>query len=146
MSWETEGEGPKWLPVLNNAEARYKIPTDLLARVAYQESRFRSDIISGAIVSPAGAVGIMQLMPQFFPSAGINPATDIDSAGCMLANLHVRFGDWQIALAAYNWGGGDVHHAAMMDAGKYELKDMPQETQNYVTQIVADVPIQGVLV
>jgi soluble lytic murein transglycosylase-like protein len=70
MSWQTEGEGQTWMPVLNAIEDKYAIPTNLLARIAYQESHFRRNIIDGTTKLTAGAVVIMQLLPQFFPSAG----------------------------------------------------------------------------
>jgi soluble lytic murein transglycosylase-like protein len=144
--WKTEGEGPTWIVTLNDTEDKYGIPRDLLARVAYQESHFRQDIISGQTLSSVGAIGIMQLLPQYFPGAGLSPAADIDTAGKLLSELYARFNDWQVALAAYNWGGGNVHHEYAMDADKYVLIDMPVQTQNYVKQIVADVPISGALV
>jgi soluble lytic murein transglycosylase-like protein len=142
MSWLTQGAAATWLPVLNETEIKYGIPTNLLARVAYQECRFRPDIISGATKSPVGAVGIMQLMPQFFAGAGGDPRHDIDTAGSYLANLHARFGDWQLALAAYNWGPGHVNQCVRDDQG---IDQMPTETQNYVTEICADVPVPGSL-
>jgi soluble lytic murein transglycosylase-like protein len=129
-----------------SAEVAHGIPTDLLARVAYQESHFRPDIISGATKSSAGAVGIMQLIPRFFPTAGADPTADIGTAAVFIAGLFTRFRDWQVALAAYNWGAGDVHHQWAMDADIFILADMPVETQNYVKQIVADVPVTGALV
>lgn len=144
MSW-LDAAGP-WLVTLNSTEDRYAIPQNLLARIAYQESHFRPDIISGAVVSPAGAVGIMQLLPQYFPGAGQSPQADIDTAGKFLSELDDRFHDWTVAVAAYNWGGGNVHHEYAMDANKYVLADMPTETQNYVRDVFADVPVTGVLV
>lgn len=90
------------MPVLNATEVKYGIPTDLLARLAYEESRFRADIISGAVKSFAGAVGIIQLLPEYFYGAGIDPARDIDIAGKYLSKLDSQFHDWQVALAAYN--------------------------------------------
>src|SRR5271167_4222346 len=66
VGWKNAGDGPIWIPDLNAAEGMYNIPTDLLARIAYQESHFRNDIITGATASPAGALGLMQLMPQYF--------------------------------------------------------------------------------
>lgn len=146
MTWQSENDGPEWMPTLNATEVKYGIPHDLLGRIAYQESHFRPDIISGATRSAAGAVGIMQLLPQYFPGAGDNPANDIERAGQFLGSLYRRFGDWQVAVAAYNWGGGNVHHEFTVDADTYVLADMPKETRNYVTQIAADVPIPGVLV
>jgi soluble lytic murein transglycosylase-like protein len=145
MSWQDENEGPTYVPLLNEAEARYGIPSMLLARVAYQESHFRRDVIDGSTKSTAGAVGIMQLLPQYFPGAGVDPAADITTAAVFLAHLHILFGDWQVALASYNWGSGNVHHDEAMNAGDCEFKDMPLETRNYVTQICHDVWVSGSL-
>ncbi len=141
-NWKEEGDGPLWLPTLNATEDKYAIPTDLLARVAYQESRFRRDIIDGTTQSPAGAVGIMQLLPRYFPGAGESPASDIDTAGKYLSELYTQFRDWQKALAAYNWGPGNVRRCLASGNG---LAAMPTETQNYVTQICTDVPTHGAL-
>lgn len=133
-----------WLPTLAKAEIRHGIPTDLLARIAFQESSFRAGVISGAIKSKPGAVGIMQLMPQFFPGAGVDPVKDIDAAATFLVGLYRRFRDWQEAVAAYNWGAGNEHHA-YVEHGAYRLCDMPTETQNYVRKVFADVPLAGAL-
>ena len=146
MSWQAENEGPEWMPLLNAAEVKYGIPTNLLARIAYQESHFRNDIITGITVSPAGAVGLMQLMPRFFPGAGQSAPNDINTAGALLASLYRTFHDWQIAVAAYNWGQGDVEHEYVKDHAKYVLADMPKETQDYVTDVCGDVGIPGALI
>jgi membrane-bound lytic murein transglycosylase D len=87
----------------------------------------------------------MQLNPVYYPNAGKSVTDDIESAASLLAALNARFGDWQVAVAAYNWGGGNVHHAYAMDADEYELKDMPPETQQYVIHVYADVPGPGAL-
>lgn len=149
-SWKVGGEG--WLSALAAAEASHGLPVDLLARMAFQECSWRQGVIDGTIVSPAGALGILQLMPRFFttvrvpvPFASTDTLLQIAEAVTLLAALHRTFNDWQVALAAYNWGQGDVEHAYAMDADQYELKDMPTETRNYVTQICADVPVTGVL-
>jgi hypothetical protein len=111
MNWKLQNEGPKWVPVLNAAEDKYALPRDLLARQAFEESSYLSEIIDCTVVSTVGARGIMQLMPQFFPNAGKNPAIDIDTAASYMEHLLTRFGrDAQVALAAYNWGEGNVHH------------------------------------
>jgi membrane-bound lytic murein transglycosylase D len=83
-------------------------------------------------------------MPKYFPYAGLSWAADAASAGDLLAALYKRFGDWQLAIAAYNWGQGNVHHEMASD-GVPQLADMPTETQRYVTQIVGDVPVPGIL-
>ena len=122
------------MALLADAENRYGIPRDLLARQAYEESRFRPDIIDGTTVSSAGALGIMQIVPRFHPNATpLDPASAIDYAGKFLSQLHAQFGSWPLALAAYNAGPGNVQ--------KYGNAIPPfPETQNYVSQIVADVP------
>jgi len=87
----------------------------------------------------------MQLLPKYFPNAGKSVVLDISNAAQLLANLHERFKDWQLAVAAYNWGQGNVHHEIVTD-GTPKLADMPKETQNYVRAVFEDVPIAGVLV
>ncbi len=59
-----------------------------------------------------------------------------------LQSLHRRLGDWQLALAAYNWGPGSVHRAQERNraAGKpvnYESLQMPDETRNYLPKLQA---------
>jgi soluble lytic murein transglycosylase-like protein len=139
-AWMTAGEGPTYHPTFAVVESNNGIPTNLLYRIGYQESHFRSDIIDGSTVSPAGAVGIMQLMPQFFPGAGQDPQADIATAGAYLAKLYGEFNDWQLATAAYNDGPGNINSYL---AGS---KTLPLETQNYVADVFADVPVQGSLI
>jgi peptidoglycan DL-endopeptidase CwlO len=128
----------EWLAPLNAAEKLNGIPHNLLARQCYKESGFNPDAKSSA-----GAVGIMQLEPAFFPHAGQNPVNDIATAAAYLRELHDRFQDWQLSLAAYDWGPGDVHRWL---TDNQPFSAMPIETQNYVKQIVADVPVPGMLV
>lgn len=116
------------------AEQRYGIPQTMLARLLYQECRWRDDIISGRLRSPVGAIGIAQFMPATARELGIDPLnTDqaIDGAGRYLAGLFRKFGNWSQALAAYNWGQGNVARKGLAAA--------PLETRNYYTQILADV-------
>jgi len=59
-----------------------------------------------------------------------------------LTQLHKMFGDWHLALAAYNWGEGNVQRAqrANRRAGKpagYESLHMPNETRDYVPKLQA---------
>lgn len=135
----------KWLGPINAAEIIHGIPRNLLVAIAYQESHFRDSIISGAIKSSAGAVGIMQLLPRYFPGAGKNPLSDIATAATFLAGLYKTFKDWQVSVAAYNWGEGDIEHSYAKNADHYYLAQMPAETQNYVRDIFAEVPLPGIL-
>lgn len=139
VAWKNVGEGPTWVPVLNQVESQYGLPADLLARVAYQESSFREGVIRGTTASSAGALGIMQLEPAYFSSVrSAVPFTDsdvnaqINQAAQNLKSLYNEFGDWSLALAAYNAGAGNVK--------KYGGIPPFTETENYVADIIADVP------
>ena len=145
-NWMSAEDASKWIPVANDIEQKYGIPENLLARLLYQESHYRADIISGVTKSSAGAVGIAQLLPRFFPGAGADPAQDIDTAGNYLSHLFNRFHDWQIALAAYNWGPGNVMKALVANPPTMLIAALPQETRNYVTQICSDVPESGSII
>jgi soluble lytic murein transglycosylase-like protein len=137
--WKNTNNGPTWVPVLNATEQQLGIPTDLLARLAYAESRFRTDIIRGTTPSPVGALGIMQFMPTTSPTVNkpipysdADVTAQIQAGGAYLVQQFERFGSWELALAAYNAGPGNVE--------KYGGIPPFPETQNYVAQIIADVP------
>ncbi len=149
-TWKVGGE--QWLPLLESAETQHGIPTDLLARCAFQECSWIPAQIDGTQPSSAGALGILQLMPQFFASVRVpvpftvaDTAAQIQEGAQLLAALYARFADWQVAVAAYNWGSGNVHHEWAMDADEYVLADMPPQTQNYVHKVFADVSLPGAL-
>lgn len=135
---------PAGLPYRANlalAEQRYGLPTGLLGRVAWQESRFRPDIIRGETVSSAGAVGLMQIVPRWHPEVDpTDPIASIDYAAQYLRRLYDRFGDWQQALAAYNWGPTNLA-MALKSEGRQWRQALPRETQNYITDISRDVPV-----
>jgi soluble lytic murein transglycosylase-like protein len=144
QGWASVNQGPVWVPVLNIAEGTYGIPPNLLARVAYEESRFRDDVISGATASPAGAMGLMQLEPAYFQSVKVpTPYTAADvnnqiaEAAAYLAGLYKHFNDWGYALMAYNDGQTNIDNYI---AGTHPL---PTETINYVADILTDVPLAG---
>jgi soluble lytic murein transglycosylase-like protein len=137
MNWKKGGED--YLPRLNAAEVRFGIPTDLLARVAFQESSWRRDTIFGP-PNPENCVGIMQLNLRYFPSAGKDWQADIVMAAQYLSELHARFMDWTLAVASYDWGPTNVSE---FEEGK--IAALPVETANYVTKVFTDVPVLGAL-
>lgn len=150
-AWKFAGAGQRYLPVLNDAEDALMLPRDLLARMAFEESSFRPAVISGLIPSSVGALGILQLLPKFYksvqrpvPFTYTDIVAQIAESARSLAGHFKRFGDWQEAVAAYNWGEGNEHHS-FVEHGAYVLADMPTQTQNYVKQVFADVPIRGAL-
>ena len=85
------------------ASARHGLDRELVAAVAWRESGFNP-----AAVSPKGARGVMQLMPQTARALGVDPAdtiANIDAGADYLSRMLRRFeGDRAKALAAYNAG------------------------------------------
>lgn len=106
--WNLFSGGAKYAPALNAAEKKYGIPNNLLYRVARDESGFDPDVISGAKRGSLGETGIMQLRPELFRGAGVNVQRDIDTAAQELVRLYKHFGSWELALAAYNDGEGNI--------------------------------------
>lgn len=124
---------PKAAPyqdAIQGAQDKYGIPNNYLAKLLNAESAFRPDIITGQKRSSTGATGIAQFMPATAAELGVNPVDpmqSIDAAGRYLNQLYARFGNWTEAIAAYNWGQGNVQ--------KKGLANAPQETIDYVQKI-----------
>lgn len=128
----------QYRPMVLAAEAKHGIKAGILERLLYQESRYREDIITGRVRSRVGAMGIAQFMPATAAELGIdplNPTQAIDAAGKYLARMFAKFGDWPRALAAYNWGPGNVQRKGLAKA--------PSETQKYYKGILADAGYAG---
>lgn len=117
--------------------ARKGVPAGLLEAVAYRESRFRAEIIDGRLRSSAGAVGIMQIVPKWHPELGeagaLDPSRAIPYAANYLRELRDKFGSWRLALAAYNWGQGNLERVDLADGIVGD--DWPAETRTYVDEI-----------
>ncbi len=126
--------------------AEYNVPEALIYAVILAESDFDANA-----KSHAGAVGLMQLMPDTLswlsrllgesaPTGDItDPETNIKYGTYYLRHLMDRFGSWQTALAAYNAGHGRVTNwlsdSRYTDDGK-TLKNIPlDETRNYVNRV-----------
>ncbi len=110
------------------AAQRNGIPPDLFLRLVNQESGFNP----GA-ASPAGAIGLTQLMPGTARELGVDPndpMQNLDGGARYLKQQYDQFGDWSKALAAYNAGPGAVL--------KYGGTPPYEETQNYVASIMGD--------
>jgi soluble lytic murein transglycosylase-like protein len=114
--------------LLNQAAARYGVDPSLAVAVAEQESGGNPNAVSSA-----GAIGVMQLMPATAAALGVaNPfdaAQNIDGGVRYLSQLLSQFGDLSLALAAYNWGPGNV--------AKNGYQHWPSETKAYVSSITA---------
>lgn len=140
-AWALPTRANPYAADIRTAERNNGLPDGLLGRLLYQESRFREDIITGRVTSSAGAVGIAQIVPRWHPNVDpLNPQDSIYYAAQYLAGLYRRFGSWQRALAAYNWGQGNLNKT-INEHGDLWIRYTPKETQNYVTEITRDIKV-----
>jgi soluble lytic murein transglycosylase-like protein len=141
--WTPPAAAAPYLERIANVSEARGVPADLLARLIYQETRFRPDIIDGTTRSAAGAIGIGQFLPATAAELELDPLdTDaaIDGIAVYLSRLRDRFGSWAEALAAYNWGQGNWQ--AYRDTGRGARgQARPKENIDYVAQIGADVAL-----
>lgn len=136
----------KYLYYIVQEVQRRHMPTEL-ALLPFVESAFNPDAMSSARASG---------MWQFIPSTGKHfnlkqnmfqdDRRDIlastNAALDYLTKLHDMFGDWRLALAAYNWGEGGVQRAIAANQAKalpisYGALRMPAETRNYYPKLQA---------
>ncbi len=128
------------------------VPTDLVA-VVLVESGGRATALS-----PKGARGLWQLMPDTARRYGLrvddteDDRLDLfkatDAAAQYLHDLHAQFGDWKLALAAYNTGevnlGSAILRAHSHDFDQLtSLRMLPLETRNYVPRVLAAIRTFG---
>lgn len=112
---------------INKAASRYQLDPALVHAVIAIESSYRSDV-----VSRAGAMGLMQLMPQTAKRFSVNdpfePQDNIEGGTRYLKLLIDQFNSLQLALAAYNAGENAVK--------RYGTIPPYKETQNYVKKVI----------
>lgn len=124
------------------------MPTEL-ALLPVIESAFNPQALS-----TADAAGIWQFVPgtgrdfnlqqNMFKDERRGVLASTDAALTYLQRLYTMFGDWQLALAAYNWGEGNVQKAIQKNRALGKPTDfeslaelMPAETRNYVPKLQA---------
>jgi hypothetical protein len=111
--------------LIESAARENHLPVGFLTRIIWRESSFRA-----GVVSPAGAEGIAQFMPQTAQARGLadpfDPEEAIPKAARLLDDLRRQFGSLGVAAAAYNAGPARV---ANWRRGQGEL---PAETRAYV--------------
>jgi len=134
-----------YFPLFEETLARHDMPDDV---------KFLAIIESGLNPKAKSRVGAMGLW-QFMPATGrmynlyansdiddrMDPEMATDAAAKYLKSLYRMFGDWEVALAAYNCGPGNVRKAIRKSGGKktfWGIYDfLPKETRSYVPQFQA---------
>ncbi|WP_425070841.1 lytic transglycosylase domain-containing protein [Sagittula sp. S175] len=107
------------------AAQKHGVPEDLFLRLVMQESRFNPKALSHK-----GAIGLAQLMPGTAKALGVDPhdpQQNLEGGAKYLKIQYRKFGDWRLALAAYNAGPGAVE--------KHNGVPPYRETKNYVKVI-----------
>jgi membrane-bound lytic murein transglycosylase D len=143
---EALARGGRYLPHIRETFATAGIPQDL-AYVGLVESAFRT-----AALSRAKAKGVWQFIPSTGRRFGLkqdwwvdersDPERSTRAAAQYFKNLYEMFGDWNLALAAYNAGEGKVMRGVNRHGTTdfWELarsRALPRETRNYVPMIHA---------
>lgn len=134
-----------YFPLFEKYLAKYGLPNDL---------KYLSIVESGLnpkAISRAGAAGLWQFMPatgrifrlnqNWYVDERLDPEKATEAACKYLKQLHGMFGDWQLALAAYNAGPGNVNKAIRRSGGRKDFwevyEHLPKETRSYVPQFAA---------
>jgi membrane-bound lytic murein transglycosylase D len=122
------------------------VPQDLIY-LAVMESGFQPQ----ALNAKSGAGGMWQFMP-FAGSYGLtrngwlderfDPEKSSIAYAKYMKSLYDQFGDWYLAMAAYDWGPGNVQRSVMRTGYAdfwelYRRNELPKETKNYVPGIIA---------
>jgi soluble lytic murein transglycosylase-like protein len=116
------GRRSEYLPHARQAAQRHGIPEDLFLRLVQQESGWNPNARSHK-----GAMGLAQLMPGTAAKLGVNPndpVQNLNGGARYLRMMYNQFGNWTLALAAYNAGPGAVQ--------KHGGIPPYRETRNYV--------------
>ena len=140
------GRSARFYPIFEEELRAARLPTDL-KHLSIVESALRS-----WAVSPVGAGGLWQLMPETARELGLIVNDELDerldpALGCAagleyLRIQYARYGDWALALAAYNSGPGNVNRAIRRSGSRnyWKLRRfLPRETRQYVPSFIAAV-------
>jgi len=152
VSIEKNNHPLKYEDMVEKYSKEYKVPQEIIYAVIKAESGFRADVVSGA-----GAVGLMQIMPDTFDwlmkyqtkeelSHGLlyDPDTNIKYGTYYLNYLYKRFNSWDIAFAAYNGGPNRewLSNPEYINAETGEIVHIPiEETRNYVKRVNKNIEV-----
>lgn len=127
----------RWQPLMEEASKRFSVPVDWIRAVMRAESGGRTELAGRPIVSRAGALGLMQLLPETYRDMQVryrlgpdiaDPRDNIMAGAAYLHLLHKRYG-FPSLFAAYNAG------PAQFDRDVATGHSLPAETRAYVSGI-----------
>jgi len=139
------GRASIYFPIIENKIRDRNLPEDL-KYLAIVESALKADALS-----KSRATGLWQFVKGTGRMYGLkinrtiderkDPIKSTEAALDYLTDLHNNFGDWTLALAAYNCGPGNMRKAIRKSGGKrnfWEIKKfLPKETQDYIPRMIA---------
>lgn len=137
MQWRVN-DYSKYENFIWNTEQRFNIPTNMLAIVLWQASKYDADHIAGKGRNPIGVIGIANLTRADChilwngTDKRTDPLASIAGAGRLLRNRYQQFNDWKLALAAYHSDPQCVRDHLR------EGVPMPFKAIDYIQQVAAN--------
>lgn len=139
------GTSEYYFPLFEEALAKQNVPLEI-KYLAVVESA-----LNPKAVSKMGATGLWQFMYQTGKQYGLkidsyvdersDPLKSSEAAAQYMTNMYKIFGDWDLVLASYNSGPGNVAKAIRRSGGQQNYwnirKNLPKETQGYVPAFLA---------
>ncbi len=134
-----------YFPIFEEALCRYKLPYELCCLPIIESA------LNPMARSHAGAAGLWQFMPATGKLFGLEVNSLVDErmdvikatdAACrFLSSMYTIYHDWNLVIAAYNCGSGNVNKAIRRAGGKRDFWSiypyLPRETRNYVPIFIA---------
>lgn len=128
-----------YMPIFEETFNKYDIPEELKAMAVIESA------LNPLAVSRAGAKGMWQFMYSTakmyglhidsFVDERLDPVKSAEAAAQYLKDAYEIFGDWNLAIASYNCGAGNVNKAIRRSGGKRAFWDiwpyLPRETRGY---------------
>ena len=137
--------GEYYFPIFEEALGRYNLPYELKYLPVIESA------LNPIARSHVGAAGLWQFMPATGKLYGLeinslvdermDPLKATDAACRFLSSMYAIYGDWNLVIASYNCGSGNVNKAIRRAGGKRDFWSiypfLPRETRNYVPIFIA---------